>query len=35
MVLQEQRVNRMEIEGVAIMDSWNTYVFEPLMTTLP
>jgi hypothetical protein len=27
MVLREQRVNRVDIEGVAITDSWKTYVF--------
>ncbi len=26
MVLREQCVDRMEIEGVAIVDSWETYV---------
>jgi hypothetical protein len=27
MVLREQRVNRMEIEGITIVDSWKTYIF--------
>jgi hypothetical protein len=26
MVLREQRVDRMEIEGIIIMDPWKTYV---------
>jgi hypothetical protein len=27
MVLREQHVNKMEIEGITIVDSWKTYVF--------
>jgi hypothetical protein len=27
MVLREQCVNRMEIEGITIVDSWKTYIF--------
>jgi hypothetical protein len=28
MVLREQCVNRMEIQGVVIVDPWKTYVFQ-------
>ena len=28
MVLREQRVNRMEGEGVTLVDSWKAYVFK-------
>ena len=30
MVLREQRVKRMEIEGITIVDSWKTYVFRTI-----
>ena len=30
MVLREQRINRMESEGIALVDSWQTYVFRIL-----
>jgi len=34
MVPRKQYVNRMETEGVALMDSCETDVFEPTMSTL-
>ncbi len=36
MVLREQCLNRVEIEGIAVVDSWETYAFlEPAMSVLP
>ncbi len=34
MVFRERRIDRVESERVVLVDSWKTYVFEPLTVAL-